>query len=183
MHDRLHNTVNDSEWETEAEAEPADDAALRDRLVRLMDSYEEPLYNFLLVLLGDRDLSRDCAQDTFLRAYENLVGGKPVTVQWLYKVARNRAMDHFRQRRRKPVNPLGEHTALMAASPDRALEGAVHRALAQLTPSDREILYLAHTDGFKPREIAQTLGLRAGTVRMRLVRAHQRFRAVYREEP
>ncbi len=183
MHGGLHNTVKDYEWGTEMKPASVDDGAIRDQLVKLMDSYEEPLYNFLVVLLGDRELSYDCAQDTFLRAYQNLVSGKPVTAQWLYTVARNRAMDHFRQRRKIWVNPLDEHADLVDALPDRELEGAVRRALAQLSPSDREILYLAHTDGLKPREIAQTLGIRAGTMRMRLLRAHQRFRAVYQDEP
>ena len=40
-----------------------------DQLVRLMNDYERPVYNFLLTLVRDPDVAMDCTQDTFLRAY------------------------------------------------------------------------------------------------------------------
>lgn len=62
----------------------------KDRLTDLMNQYEQPLYAYLLVLAGDREVAADCLQETFLRAYQNLARGKPVNGQWLYKVARHR---------------------------------------------------------------------------------------------
>jgi DNA-directed RNA polymerase specialized sigma24 family protein len=79
---------------------PESDGTIDDQLVRLMNKHEQPIYNFLLALLRDADAALDCAQDTFFRAYENLRKGKPVQAQWLYTVARNRAMDEFRRRQR-----------------------------------------------------------------------------------
>ncbi|HZU11865.1 MAG TPA: sigma-70 family RNA polymerase sigma factor [Chloroflexota bacterium] len=143
-----------------------------------MDRYERPLYNFLLALVRDGDLAADCTQDTFLRAYENLGKGKPVTTSWLYTVARNRAMDEFRRRRRlEPTDEALEHQFVEHHADETF---AVQATLDQLAPHDREVLYLVDVAGFKTDEIAAMLGLQAAAVRQRLSRARERFRAVYR---
>lgn len=145
----------------------------------LLDHYEQSLYTFLVILLADRDSARDCIQDTFLRAYEHLNRGRPVTAAWLYTVARNRAIDEMRRRTREQHS---DTLALCQARENAAYDGsgdAVQRALLKLSPGDREILYLAEVDDFSSKEIGSMLGIRPGTVRMRLMRAHIRFRQVF----
>ncbi len=160
---------------------PEADSKIEDELVRLMNQHERPIYNFLLALLRDADVALDCAQDTFLRAYENLRKGRPVTGQWLYKVARNRAMDEFRQRRR--VQPELEKLEQVPAheSADRVV--AVRSVMERLSTADREVLYLFDVAGFKTEEIGTMLGIRGSAVRQRLSRARERFRALYGAEP
>jgi RNA polymerase sigma-70 factor (ECF subfamily) len=146
-----------------------------------MNQHERPIYNFLLSLLRDPDVALDCAQDTFLRAYEHLRKGRPVRAQWLYKVARNRAMDEFRQRRRlDPDTEKLEHLPVREST-ERAV--AVQSVLDRLSPSDREVLYLFDVAGFKTDEIGEMLGIRGSAVRQRLSRARERFRLLYGAEP
>jgi RNA polymerase sigma-70 factor (ECF subfamily) len=170
-----------TDWLASAQAVPQLDETARDTFAALLDRYEQPLFGFLIVLLGDRDSAKDCVQDTFLRAYQNLQRGKPVNAQWLYKVARNRAIDELRHQQRVRAEPHPVDEAALDES--FASEGtrAVHRTLLQLSPDDREVLYLAEVDGFTSFEIAAMLGIRAGAVRMRLSRAHLRFRQAYGE--
>jgi len=146
-----------------------------------MDQHERPIYNFLLALLRDTDVALDCAQDTFLRAYENLRKGKPVNGQWLFKVARNRAMDEFRRRRR--VQPELDKLEQIAVheSTDRVM--AVRSVMERLSTVDREVLYLFDIAGFKTDEIGAMLGIRGSAVRQRLSRARERFRFLYGTEP
>ena len=160
---------------------PEANSKLEDELVRLMDQHERPIYNFLLALLRDTDVALDCAQDTFLRAHENLRKGKPVNGQWLFKVARNRAMDEFRRRRRVQPEldkldqiPVHERT-------DRVM--AVRSVMERLSTVDREVLYLFDIAGFKTDEIGAMLGIRGSAVRQRLSRARERFRLLYGTEP
>src|SRR2546430_10126439 len=103
-----------------------------------MNEYERPIYTFLLTLVRDADVALDCTQDAFLRAYQNLAKGKPVNASWLYTVARNRAMDEFR--RRKRVEPDLE--ALEQQSVEHATDTvlAVQAVFRQLSPPDREVL-------------------------------------------
>jgi RNA polymerase sigma-70 factor (ECF subfamily) len=159
---------------------PETDGTIEDQLVQLMREHERSIYNFLLALLRDADAALDCAQDTFLRAYENLRKGKPVKPQWLYTVARNRAMDVFRERRR--VQPeLGKLDQVPVQAPtDRAV--AVRSAMERLSPADREVLYLFDVAGFKTEEIGEMLGIRSAAVRQRLSRARERFRRHYGAE-
>jgi RNA polymerase sigma-70 factor (ECF subfamily) len=146
-----------------------------------MDQHERPIYNFLLALLRDTDVALDCAQDTFLRAYENLRKGKPVNGQWLFKVARNRAMDEFRRRRR--VQPELDRLEQIPVheSTDRVM--AVRSVMERLSMVDREVLYLFDIAGFKTDEIGAMLGIRGSAVRQRLSRARERFRLLYGTEP
>jgi RNA polymerase sigma factor (sigma-70 family) len=161
------------------QSEVADPAS---ELTSLLDHYHQAVFNFLTVLLGNRDAARDCTQDTFLRAYENLRKGKPVNVYWLYRVARNRATDILRLNRREhlTVERLDE------SQPDSAgswfQSDRVRDTLLKLSPADREVLYLAEVDGLTSLEIGRMLGIRPGTVRMRLTRAHVRFRTSYAEQ-
>jgi len=138
-----------------------------------MNEYERPIYSFLLVLLHDPEAALDCAQDTFLRAYENLRKGNPVKPAWLYKVARNRAMDQYRRNRHVQS---GMETLERVAVYERTEESiAMNSVLAQLSPMDREVLYLFDVAGYKTDEIGSILGVRGPAVRQSLSRARARF--------
>lgn len=147
-------------------------------LLALIRAHEQPIIRYLRVLLGDDDLALDCAQDTFLRAHDHLRRGRQLSSAWLYTVARNRAMDEFR--RRKRVHPSGDGLDRLAADGEReAHDAAVRRVLASMRTEDREILYLHIFDRFTTEEIAAMLDIRPGAARMRLMRARDRFRELW----
>ncbi len=154
-----------------------DDA--EERLASLMREYGTSLFNFLLVLTRERELALDCLQDTYARAHENLRRGKSVNQQWLYRVARNRAIDDFRRQRQVRTNvPEMEEIPM----PEQGGNPRVRRVLAALSEEEREILYLFIFDSFKTAEIASMLGIGAGATRMRISRAREHFRALYGED-
>lgn len=72
----------------------------RNEITSLIHTHEAPLYRFLAALTGNKEIALDCVQDTFIRAYEHPQRGKSVNTQWLYKVARNRAIDEMRRNKR-----------------------------------------------------------------------------------
>lgn len=146
-------------------------------LRRLMDEWEAPVFRFLLSMLRDADIAQDCAQDVFLRAYEALSSGKPVNSSWLFTVARNRAMDEFRRQRRVHADlDTIDREATHDAADRRIL---VDQVMAQLSPLDREVLYLFAVAGFKTDEIGAILGVRGTAVRQRLYRARERVRELW----
>jgi RNA polymerase sigma factor (sigma-70 family) len=115
-------------------------------------------------------------QETFVRAYEQLRRGRDVNTQWLYKVARNAAIDELRRRRREGLDPEAlEGIAIAASGEDMT---SLLEAFAALAPEDRVILALV-ADGLSGEEMASRLGIRHGAVRMRLQRARERFRRLY----
>lgn len=153
----------------------------KETLIALMDRYERPLTTYLTTLLGDRDLALDCAQETFIACYQHLSLGKQVNARWLYTVGRNRAINELRRRQRVQRHDEGLEDIPDTGAADCGREHAVRRALATLSPEDREVLYLFSVDRLSTEEIAGILGIRGTAVRMRLTRARQRFRRIYGE--
>ena len=160
-----------------------DSTAIRHQLIDLMDRYQQPLSNYVTMMVRDHDLALDCVQDTFLRAYQHLQKGKPISSGWLWTVARNRALDEIKRRNRirSDYDGWDEMQDTTLAETDRT--HAVRRALAQLPDEDREILHLFIVDRFQAKEIGAMLKIRPEAVRMRIMRARKRFRAIYGDEP
>jgi RNA polymerase sigma-70 factor (ECF subfamily) len=55
-------------------------------------------------------------------------------------------------------------------------------AMARMRPRDRQILWLAHAEGYSHREIAQITGLRAASIRLLLFRARRKIARLLREQ-
>lgn len=160
-----------------------DKSSVRDQLIDLMDPYEQPLYNFLNVMLQNRELALDCVQETFLRAFQHLEKGRPISAGWLWTVARNQAIDQIKEHRRTRSDFQGWDSVPDARIAESDETQAVRRALEGLPPEDREVLYLFIVDRFRAKEIGEMLKIRPEAVRMRITRARQRFRAIYGAEP
>jgi RNA polymerase sigma factor (sigma-70 family) len=154
----------------------------RDELIALIGQHEIALYRYLVAFTGDREVALDCVQETFTRAFEHLRRGKSVNTQWLYMVGRHRGIDEFRRRKREGVDP----TAMdgMQAEPISEEMASLQHAFRGLSPDDRAVLSLATIEGLSGEEVAVRLGIRPGAVRMRLLRARERFRRAFDgEEP
>jgi len=148
----------------------------QDELLRLMARYEAPLSTYLSILLRHTQLTQDCLQETFLRAYQQLYRGRSVNVRWLYTVARHCAIDELRHRSRVQydVDPPDAIAVDGGESPHMIVA-----LLSQLADADRELLYLVDVDDLDAATIGRMLGIRPGAVRARVFRAREKFRLMY----
>jgi RNA polymerase sigma-70 factor (ECF subfamily) len=151
---------------------------------RLYHEHRRPLLAYLARLVGDREAAEDLCQETFLKALRSWARHDPAAspVAWLYRIATNTAYDHMRRRRRAILAPLVEADALAVGNEmGGALDDGegVRRALAQLPARYRVPLLLHACAGHSLREIADALGCSHAAVKMRLLRARERFRQVY----
>jgi RNA polymerase sigma-70 factor (ECF subfamily) len=153
----------------------------------LMERHKAAVYGYLLGLTGRPDAADDLFQEVFLKLVRNpaAYGECEKFKAWLFTVARNAAMDHFRRgsaRAEVPLEGDGERPGPSdyAVSPEPGPElAAGHRelgekiaaALAKLSADQREVFYLRHYSGLSFREIAQLLSLPIGTVLARMSRA------------
>lgn len=159
---------------------------------RLVAHYEGPLFAFMLRFVGHREAARDICQDAFLRAFRGLPGfrvGAPFK-PWLYRVAINAARSHHRRpaRRETGMDDTPEPTASVDGSgvrappaADESLERrreqeAVQEALATLGEEDREVLVLRFVEDFSYEQMAEVLGIREASLRMRVHRGLQRLK-------
>ncbi len=161
----------------------ADGDAAEQQLIDLMNRYQQSLVGYVALLLADYHLSLDVTQETFVRAYQNLRKERPVNARWLWTVARNLALNELRARKRQGGGEDDLEQALDEMTSETDETRAVRVALDTLSSEDREVLYLHIVDRFQTAEIAAMFGTRATAVRMRLVRARRRFRAIYEGNP
>jgi len=141
---------------------------------RLVEEYQEPIRHSVARILRDPDNARDITQDAFLSAWEHLDSYDPARsfFSWLFRIARNGALNRNRRDRRQRSLP---EEGLRAGAPS-AEEGlisqeraaAVFLAVRGLPPGYLAPLVLCHYLEFSTREIAEILGLPPATVRSRL---------------
>ena len=149
----------------------------------LFDRYQTPLFNFYCKLTGDRTLSEDLVQEVFLRILKYRQSYRPGTPfrAWVYQIARNARIDHFRK---FPRERAFEPEMLPPVPPTDSAEqqqevALLQRALQQLPEEKREILLLCRFQELKYQEIAGLLGCELNTVRTRIHRALQDLRKAF----
>lgn len=144
-----------------------------------------PLRGYLYRRLGSAD-AEDIAGETFaiaLRNWHKLDPDRPVR-PWLYGIATNLLRHHRRKERRmlrayarSGIDPIGGQDDLNLERLDaRAQKTTIAAALADLRPTEREVLFLHAWADLSDGEIAAALSLPLGTVKSRLHRAREQLR-------
>jgi RNA polymerase sigma-70 factor (ECF subfamily) len=168
---------------------------LGDSFTGVVERYQAPLIQFLFGMVGNREQAEDLAQDTLIKAYEAMErrrNGQEFSAGWLFRIARNTAIDALRRRRLIRWLPFGgEHEegavcpALPAPRSGEDFAGAladreiVQQVLRRLPERYRECLLLRTVVGMSNAEIGEALGMSVRNVNTTLFRARERFRQVY----
>jgi RNA polymerase sigma-70 factor (ECF subfamily) len=152
-------------------AKPLPDAALR----AVYAAHGAELYRFARRSLGDAGLAEEAVQETFVRAWRASATYDPARSSqrtWLFAILRNVVIDLARARRvRPPVAPDRERVDTSRAEDDieRVLTTwQVEAALAVLDDEHRKVLVEVHWRGRPYAEVADDLGIPAGTVKSRV---------------
>jgi RNA polymerase sigma-70 factor, ECF subfamily len=138
------------------------------------------LLGYLSRVTGDRQLADDLLQETyyrFLRA-RGKFESEAHRRNSLFRIASNLVRDNYRRARVKPIEVVAANESAIAdgsnaATTERSAD--LRRAMAKLRPRDRELLWLAYAQGSSHREIADSLGLKAGSIKLMLFRARRRL--------
>ena len=142
-----------------------------------------PVWLYLARLTGDRRLADDLLQETYYRflRVRSSFDSEEHRRHYLYRIATNLVFDH-RRRRRPDDQPLVTEDEAAPRQGDAADRIArridVARALEQLKPRERSLLWLAYAQGWSHEEIASTLGLKTASLKSLLHRARRRLAAV-----
>ncbi len=142
-------------------------------------------------ILGDAAEAEDVVADVFVQVWRHVGqhdARRGPLVPWILSIARHRALDGVRRRRRwwrkaerweQARAAAGEAVAAPtlheASVPGWPLHRAVHAALAALPEEQRRVVMLSYFEGLSHREIARRLGQPLGTVKTRLRSAHQKL--------
>lgn len=169
----------------------------------LVERHQRKIYRVAFAIVRDAAEADAVTQDAFVQAYTSLskFEGRAGFETWLTRIAINRSRDSLRRRRfvslftfrdddeedNEPMLELVDERP----NPERQLISsqlrvAIERAERQLSPQQKVIFRLRHYENLALEDIAEHLGLNAGTVRAHLFRAIQKIRkelSVWRSTP
>lgn len=163
----------------------------------LFDRWATLVNSVAMRILADADEAEEIVEDTFWQAWrqaDRYEGERGTVAAWLGTIARSRALDRLRARRRSReepwAQPLVDHPQAESSEPPahtsdpaRDAEHAdrrerIARALASLSPEQRETILLAYFGGLSQSEIAERCGLPLGTVKTRTRLAMEKLRGL-----
>jgi RNA polymerase sigma-70 factor (ECF subfamily) len=155
----------------------------QEAFTKIVETYQNPVYNLCYRMLGNPQAAEDAAQETFWRAYKNLsrYDNKRAFPTWLLSIAAHYCIDQQR-RKRLPSIDLDEIIEYSAEDPAPKPESAaiksefsedVQRQLALLSEGDRAVLVLRYWHELSEDEICETLKISKSAVKSRLHRARQ----------
>jgi RNA polymerase sigma-70 factor, ECF subfamily len=155
----------------------------------IVRTYEQPVYNYVLRLTGDRSLSEDLTQEVFLRVYQGLPSFslRSRFTTWLFQVTKNRVLDELRALERRPraLVALDDITPLeVVDAPVERTEAidAVWRAVEALNPDLKMALLLRDIVGLSYSEIAETLEVTLATVKWRIYKGREEVQLALQRE-
>ena len=143
----------------------------------LVERYEREAFAHALAITACRDTARDAVQEAFVDAFSHLdrFDRSRRFYPWLYTLLRNRCFKQLAAKR--PVAGLVAND-LIEPSRDPGDESPdLEKALLSLEPEERELVLLKHLDGLTYGELAERLGIPAGTVMSRLFHARRKLQA------
>jgi RNA polymerase sigma-70 factor, ECF subfamily len=154
-------------------------------LEEMWREFANPLRSFLFNRVRNAADVEDLLQEIFLRVHEGIAGLRDAAKLegWLYQIARNVVVDHYRQQR-----PSEKWTDELSAAPDVLdladeidLRPAVRRMINELPAKYRDALVLTEFRGQTQRDGARELGVSLTAMKSRVQRGRMLLRAMLDE--
>ncbi len=177
-------TVNDIE-RLESAAEEADVAFEMDEdtFRAFYDRTSRALWAYLSRMTGDGHAADDLLQESYYRFLRTRVDYESEAHRrnYLFRIATNLVRDSRRRQHTRGVL-VDQDCETLPAGGDLAAATArradLHRALAQLKPRERELLWLAYAQGSSHREIGDVLGIKSTSIKLLLFRARRKLAGI-----
>jgi RNA polymerase sigma-70 factor, ECF subfamily len=168
-----------------------------DAFTQLVEAYQKPVYNLCYRMLGEPETAEDAAQETFLRAYQNLhrYDSARSFGTWILSIAAHYCIDRLRKKKFSVFSMDAEDEdgtpfeVADPASPDPEAESVkkedrarLHLMLKDLDATDRAAVIMRYWYDYSEVEIAQSLKLTVSAVKSRLHRSRKALAGMWQEE-
>lgn len=154
----------------------------------LVQRHQRFVFTLALRFTKSREDAEEVSQDCFVKAYRSLAGyqGQSKFSTWLYSIVYTTAMTFLRKKRIDTTSIDDEATYVQIENKPSGYDSDnvenksrsyyLNLAIEQLLPDDATIITLFYKGEQSLEEIAQTLGIEANTVKVKLFRARQRLK-------
>ena len=182
--ERISAAATESETLTGTAAFDAGHAAMPS-WAELVAEHADSVYRLAFRLSGNQHDAEDLTQETFMRVFRNLKSYRPGTFEgWLHRITTNLFLDMVRHRSKIRMEELPEDYERVpgtSLTPEQVytasnLDPALQRSLDELSPDFCVAVVLCDVVGMSYEEIAETLGVKMGTVRSRIHRGRLQLR-------
>ncbi|HKR02854.1 MAG TPA: RNA polymerase sigma factor [Pyrinomonadaceae bacterium] len=162
----------------------------REAFDSLLQAVQEPLYRYILRLTNERTLAEDILQEVFIRIYRKLgwLRDPDLFRPWAYRIASRETFKRLK-RERHWAEQVRDESVLEAipaepSAEDFAPELIEHlpRLIARVSPASRAVLILHYLEEMPLSEVADVLGIAAGTAKSRLAYGLASLRGAIRDE-
>lgn len=161
----------------------------------LMKRYERRIFGYLLRSVRNYEDAEELTLEVFFKAYRALGAWKPKAKfsTWLYTIASNLSIDYHRAKSRQPILLLEDEEVIekrliatdISSNPEKNLEDKergriIREAVDELSAKQKTVFMLARYEGMQIKEVAETLGMAEGTVKIHLHRAIKKLQTLLR---
>lgn len=152
----------------------------------LFGRHHQQVHALCYRLTGDLAATDDLVQESFLRVlrYASSFGARSKFSTWLYRLVRNRCLDHMTAANRETQNRKKlaiEMAAQRAPREKDERHELLRQALQRLPPEKREVLVLSRYQNLKYREIAEICEVSVEAIKVRAHRAMGELRQIFQE--
>ena len=142
-------------------------------MTELYEHYRSRIYGYLFYRVGDTHQAEDLTAEVFLRVVEKLPGYRFQAIPfqaWLFQIARNLAIDHYRKTNAHPMVELDANLITNHESPEQATERSMiarqlKQALDRLTTEQCDVIVLRFLVGMPVQQVAEALNKSEGSVK------------------
>jgi len=145
----------------------------KEAFAAIYEGYFDRVYRYIVLKTGNRTEAEDLTQTVFVKALDNISRfqwrGTPFAA-WLFRIARNQVIDHFRKSSKRASSELPEQLADDADGPQVTAErnSEIERMVAatrDLTELQREVINLRFAAGLSIAEVARLMDKKENAVK------------------
>lgn len=142
-------------------------------LTEIYDAYYDRIFSYVYRRIGQPGLCEDLAGEVFVRLLEAIKAGRgPSTnlLAWLYRVAHNLVVDHYRRKAKVTTQTLEDWVVSVPNNPMQrveleSLQQQLREALARLTADQQQVIILKFVEDLSNAQVGTILGKPEGAIK------------------
>jgi len=162
----------------------------KEAFISAYDQYSQAIFRYCMFRVFDRERAKELMQESFAKTWEYLMEGNSVENYraFLYKVAHNLCVNEVIRKRPYSLDKMKEDSGFDledggTRTPEEATElGMMLASLKMLNSGERDILTMRYVDDLKVSEIAEILNALPNTVSVRISRAENALKKLYKKD-